>query len=83
MNVTHAMLLQVLEARSYQALKIKRLGADCCFIIQIGDKDHVYVNESGEAPQYRHAWQVRKWLQERFGIPADAVTVEVFRHLDK
>ena len=33
----------------------------------------------GESLDYRHAWQIRDWLREEFGIAPDSVPVEVYR----
>jgi hypothetical protein len=44
-------------------------------MIRIDEKVEVYVNESGTAPQYRHVWQIRQWLEQRFGITGEKITL--------
>jgi hypothetical protein len=79
MAASHKRFLDVLESRSFEALRIARLGRECCLIIRAEGEDHCFVNRDGKCANYRHAWQIRDWLQERFGISADAVPVETLR----
>jgi hypothetical protein len=79
MNQDHERFVRALRSRSYEALSIKRRGSSCWLIIRLGGEDHCFVNRFGKSPDYRHAWQIRKWLHDHFGIEADSVPVEVYR----
>jgi hypothetical protein len=78
-KTNHAALLKALESRTYDALTIKRYGDLCYLMVKVGGKDQTFVNKLGVAPRYRHAWQIRAWLHERFDIAADSVPVEICR----
>jgi len=73
MNATHQVQIQALENNSYERLFIRRIRSSCWLIIGIDGEDHAFVNKFGEAPDFRHAWQAREWLQERFGIDPESV----------
>jgi hypothetical protein len=75
MNAKHQKLLSALKSGAYESLLVRRLEKVCYFMIRIDGKDEVYVNESGKAPRYRHVWQIRQWLEQRFGIPGEKVTL--------
>jgi hypothetical protein len=45
--------------------------------MKLDGEAHAYVNQFGESPDYHHAWQIRKWLNERFGIAEDSVPVRL------
>lgn len=74
---THHKLIAALESRSYKGLCVKRYGRHCCLVIRLADEDRVFVNRLGNCVEYRHAWQVRDWLRERFRIPESEVTIDV------
>jgi len=76
MAATHKRFLDVLESKSYEGLRIVRYGRECCLVVTTGGEDHCFVTREGKRATYRHAWQIREWLQESFGIDADAVPVE-------
>lgn len=79
MDKDHEQFIDALRSRSYEALSIKRYGSSCWLIIRLNGKDHCFVNRFGKSPEYRHAWQIRKWLHDEFGIAPDSVPVEVYR----
>jgi hypothetical protein len=74
---THRRLVEVLESRCYKALVVKRYGPRCYLVIKLVDEDRVFVDRSGKRVEYRHAWQVRDWLLDRFAIPEHEVQVDV------
>lgn len=77
MNADHEAYLRALESRGYERLFIRRSGSSCWLIIRLEGKDCVFVNQMGKSPSYHHAWQVRKWLRERFDIDSQSVPVLV------
>jgi hypothetical protein len=79
MDTSHDVFIQALQSRSYEALSIKRHGRSCWLIIRLNGEDHCFVNRFGKSPEYQHAWQIRTWLLERFGIAPDSIPVEVYR----
>lgn len=73
MNATHQFQIHALENKSYERLFVRRMGSTCWLIIGINGEDHAFVNKFGKTPDFRHAWQVRNWLLERFGIAPESV----------
>lgn len=65
-----------LSAKAYDALLIRRFEKNCFLVIEINGEAHVHVNESGKPKQYRHVWQIKDWLKERFNISPDEVALE-------
>ena len=73
----HDEFMTALESRSYRRLFVRRSGATCHLVIHLVDQPpHVFVDRFGRQMSYRHAWQVRDWLESRFGIPPEDVPVE-------
>ena len=79
METRHEIHAKALQDRSYDSLHIVRHGYKCWLIITIQGEPHCFVYGSGKTPQYRHAWQIRNWLEKNFGIPPDSVPVYIFR----
>jgi hypothetical protein len=75
MDAKHQMLSSALKSRTYESLLVRRLEKQCYFMIRIDGKIEVYVNEFGKVPQYRHIWQIRQWLEQRFGITGEKITL--------
>jgi hypothetical protein len=75
MNAEHQRLIGILREGRFESLWVRRHGKSCWFFVRHGGKDQIFVNEFGECPDYRHVWQIRKWLEEKFGIGPDKVTV--------
>jgi hypothetical protein len=74
---THHLLMEALESRSYKRLQVNRMGRKCWLIVTLDDGTHVFVDRLGKRVEYSHAWQVREWLKNRFGIPESDVPVDV------
>ena len=66
----------VLEKKSYSKLLIKRLEHRCYLLIYIDNSAHIYTDDNGKRKEYRHAWQIKEWLQEKFAIDANEIQVE-------
>jgi hypothetical protein len=69
----------VLRSRSYDSLAIKRMDRDCYLVVGIAGVGHVLANREGDAMCFRHAWQIREWLQSQFQITVDSIPVEIYR----
>jgi hypothetical protein len=68
-----------LRSRSFDSLAIKRMGRDCYLVVVIAGVGHVLANREGRAMCFRHAWQIREWLQSQFQITVDSIPVETYR----
>ena len=77
MNEKHQAYTKLLETRTYESLIVRRHGKSCWFLIRANGRDNVYLNEFGKCPEYHHVWQIRKWLNEKFGIPPEEIKVVV------
>jgi len=69
-------ILTALRENTFERLLIRRLRSQCYLIITIGDTAHVLCDSKGISKQYRHAWQIREWLKDSFGIQPELVPVE-------
>jgi hypothetical protein len=76
-NTDHQTYLRALETKSYEKLFVRRSGKSCWLIIRLEGTDRVFVDRLGNSPRYRHAWQIRNWLRERFQIDPDSVPVAI------
>ncbi len=68
-------VLNALREKTFSDLTIRRVGSECYLIVTAGGKSHVFADYAGKRKVYRHAWQIRDWLQSTFGIPGDSVPV--------
>ena len=75
-NSDHQKYNDALESRNYCSLFIRRHGKECMLIIDIDGTPHVFVNKVGKPQKYRHAWQIKEWLLEKFDIESDQVEVK-------
>jgi hypothetical protein len=73
----HERMLTALREKTFTGLRITRFGAICYLIITVDGESHVFADERGKRKEYRHAWQVREWLETTFSIPPNSVPVEV------
>ncbi len=73
------MVEDALRARTFDSLAIKRIGADCHLVVTVAGAPHVLGNRKGGPKTFRHAWQIREWLQSQFQITADSIPVETYR----
>jgi hypothetical protein len=72
-DLLHNSQFTALEKGVYSKLSIRRYNDYCNLLITIDNETHVYVNRQGKAAGYRHAWQIKKWLNEKFGIEENEV----------
>jgi hypothetical protein len=77
MNEVHQKHVETLKSGSFDAIVVRRRGKECWLMIEFDGKLHVYLNQFGKCPRYHHVWQIRKWLNETFGIQSDQVKVLV------
>ena len=69
-------MLTALRERSFERLGIRRLGPRCYLLVTSGGETHVFVDRRGNQRVYRHAWQIRGWLESHFSIDPETVVVE-------
>ena len=74
-----APLAEALRERAFESLAIKRSRDHCYLVVTIGGTAHVLSTPKGKAMRFRHAWQVREWLQSQFQIEAGSIPVETYR----
>ena len=79
MEKCYAMVEEALRARTFDSLAIKRIDQECYLVVTITGTTRVLTNRKGEHLKFRHAWQIREWLQHRFQIAADAIPIETHR----
>jgi hypothetical protein len=75
MNEVHKKQVEILRSGTYESLLVRRNGNRCYFVIGFDGELHAYLNQFGKCPNYHHAWQIRKWLKETFGIEPEKVEV--------
>jgi len=68
-----------LQSRSFDSLAIKRIGRECYLVITIAGVTHVVTDKTGRHMTFRHAWQIRDWLKQRFEIESETIPVEIYR----
>jgi hypothetical protein len=68
-----------LRARSFDSLAIKRIDRKCYLVVTIAGAPHVLADHTGHHMTFRHARQIRQWLQDRFQIVTDSIPIETYR----
>ena len=66
----------ILSSRTYEKLEARRYGRECCLIVQVDGIPWVYFNNPGKRLAFRHAWQFKEWLSQRFDIQIEHLPVE-------
>lgn len=77
---THKNQLALLESGTYEGLRIVRIDRLCSLIIKSNGEEHCFVSRAGKRLDYRHAWQIREWLEKKFGIETEKVPVTTFKY---
>ena len=67
-------LHNLLENKSFRNLEIKRIDNTCYLIIHVEKNSHVLTNSNGKQKQFRHAWQVKEWLEEKYDISTSSIS---------
>ena len=61
-------VLSALKEKRHEAIVIRKLD-DMHFLVVTVDGESVpFADLTGKHKTYRHAWQIRSWLHEEFGI---------------
>ena len=66
MKKTETTIEDALRARSFETLAIKRIDRECYLVVTIAGTARVLTDRKGDRMMFRHAWQVRDWLQDSF-----------------
>lgn len=61
-------LNEVLDAKSFDRLIVKRNNLDCYLIVDVNNIGHTYLKSDGRPMRMRHVWQWKKWLNDKFNI---------------
>lgn len=72
----HDFLTMLLAKKHYTRLLIRRYNDGCVLVIFTEDEGHLYTNKKGEKITYRHARQLKAWLESQFDIPNSAIEFE-------
>lgn len=67
-----------LRAGTFDSLAIKRIDGQCYLVVTIAGATRVLTNPRGSHLTFRHAWQVREWLQQKFQITTETIPVETY-----
>ena len=68
-----------LRSRTFESLAIKRIDRECYLVVIVNGSTHVLTNDDGHHITFRHAWQVREWLLQKFQIATETIPVETHR----
>jgi hypothetical protein len=71
----HIRFIEALKSGVYQSLAIKRHDRECYLLIDIDGSPHVFVNKHGKPQTYRNIWQVKEWLEEKYGVNTEGIEV--------
>jgi hypothetical protein len=69
----------ILKNKGYDALWVCRTGKVCSLIIVSNGISHVYSDSHGKTREFRHAWQIKQWLHQRYDIEIDTLEVKTFK----
>jgi hypothetical protein len=79
MKKSDPIVQDALRARTFDSLAIKRIDEECYLVVTVAGATRVLTNSKGDHMKFRHAWQIREWLQLQFQIATDAIPVETYR----
>ena len=71
----HIRYTEALKQGQYRSLVIKRRDRECFLLLDIDGNKHVFVNKQGKPQTYRNIWQVKEWLELKFGLKTDGLEV--------
>lgn len=74
----HQRQLDVLENKSFEGLMIWRSESSCYLVIAADGEKHVHLNKQGEKKIFRHAWQIKEWLKDQYGIDESQIDCASF-----
>lgn len=66
---------ELLRRKQYDSLEVVRAGRDCFLVVHAAGEGHVYVDSQGKRPSFRHAWQIREWLLQKFDLAIEDLPV--------
>jgi hypothetical protein len=73
----------ILKTKGYDALWVCRTRKVCSLIVVANGTSHVYSDSLGKTREFRHAWQIKEWLYQKYDIEydieIDALEVKTFR----
>lgn len=68
-----------LRSRTFESLAIKRIERECYLVVTMNGATHILTNDDGDHITFRHAWQIREWLLQKFQIATETIPVEIYR----
>ena len=79
MNKSDTVVEDALRSRTFESLAIKRIDRECYLVVIVNGTTRVLTNSDDGHMTFRHAWQIREWLQSKFQITAETIPVETCR----
>lgn len=73
----HDEVIAALRERRYERLVIKRFESKHYLVVTANGRSYVFADHAGNKKEYRHAWQIRSWLEETFAIPGETAIIEM------
>ncbi|NJK93294.1 MAG: hypothetical protein HC904_16675 [Blastochloris sp.] len=71
---------RMLEERLYEELVISRAGDYCDLLITVSGQTHAYCDPKGKQKEYRHAWQIKQWLSDRYAIDPASIKYKEIKY---
>jgi|GEM_PF-4884855 len=65
--------MHALENNLFDQLNIIRDKNECFLVIQLNGQNNVLTSPTGSRKVFRHVWQIRNWLNEKFGIDENLI----------
>ena len=70
---------EILKTRDYDSLWVCRTNNLCSLIVVARGESHVYADAKGKTRKFRHAWQIKDWLRQKYGIEIERLEVKTYR----
>ena len=68
-----------LRAKAFDKLEIKRINNECYLVVTIVGETRVLTDKKGKHKTFRHVWQLRNFLREKFDVVVESIPVETYR----
>lgn len=70
----HKIQVSSLTDKSYDKLTIRRREGVCYLLMDIQGERHAHVDQTGNIKEYRHVWQIKNCLKEKFYISENEIS---------
>ena len=69
----------ILRTQEYQELWVCRTGKVCRLVVVANGKSHIYSDTQGKTREFRHAWQIKEWLHQKYDIEIKQLEIKTFQ----